>query len=115
MKKHNTLIYGFEKNFGLKLLREFKKSFNFSYVINSHKEFSDINMQKLIVNTELLNNDLNQEVLKNYDKFFKEHFIIFYRMIVSRGINMKNIHEIKNEFSIYLHFFLKIHGSMGFV
>jgi len=108
MKKYKALIYGFETDFGLDILNKFKKHFTFSYVINSHKKLSDMNMQKLIVNTENLEYTANRDILKNYDKFFNKHFIKFHRMIVSRGINLKNLHEIKNEFSIYLHFFYNI-------
>lgn len=108
MKKFNALIYGFETDFCFNILKELKKYFKLNYVINSHKQISNMNMQKLIVNTELLNHELNKDILKNYDNFFKNDFIKFYRMIISRGINLKNLHEIKNEFAIYLHFFSNI-------
>jgi len=108
MKKNRTLIWGFDNNFCLDILKEFKKHFTFSYVVNSHSQFSHTSIQKLTVNAELLKYQINPIILKNYHKFFNEHFIQFYTKIVSRGINLRNLHEVKNEFSMYLHFFYNL-------
>jgi len=101
-----TFFYGIINK---KIYRELSKSLDIRYTIHSVEDIHKDNSNKdLVINNFNFDINLTSFGQKNYKLFLKENFDQFYIMIIRRGLNLSDYHEIKNEFTIYYHSFLKI-------
>ena len=105
VKKIRTLSYGFDNR---DTFEQLKKVLKIKYSIHSiPKTPKNLDLMDLILKVNV-KPKFSKEAQKLYLRFYKENFDAFNIMIISRGINFTNHHEIRNHFAIYFYFFYEI-------
>ncbi len=103
---NSIFIYGAnDKEF----LQELYNNFNISYSIHNFDDIKkDQDHKDLITDNFRELPKLNKDAQKIFIKFYNDHFIVFSRMFVRKGLDKSNFHEDSNHFALYFYSFYEI-------
>jgi hypothetical protein len=103
----NMYVYGFTGDIGGEILKELSARNINIVACASDQVFCSDNIWNILMGTLPITSK-KIDSLNLYNEFYKKYFLQYIVMNTRRGLYWKDIHELKNEFSITFHYFHEI-------
>jgi len=101
-----TMLYGINDSEVMnELIKKLDVRYNVHCIENVKKDISDIELSNNNFSFVPMFTKKNSEI---YENFYKEHFSVFNKMFLVRGLYRSDYFEIENEFAIFFHSFMDI-------
>lgn len=103
----NMYVYGFTGDIGGEILKELSARNINIVACASDQVFCSDNIWNILMGTLPITSK-KIDSLNLYNEFYKKYFLQYIVMNTRRGLYWKDIHELRNEFSITFHYFHEI-------
>ena len=105
MTMENTVVWGFCGSDGREIVNELRASLNVTDWFSDQEGSADI---WSLLQGKIPPIKCNADAVQSFGDFYQQHFQIYSVMIIRRGLNFSNFHELTNEFALTYYYFYEL-------
>ncbi|OIQ97561.1 hypothetical protein GALL_204450 [mine drainage metagenome] len=101
----NTIVWGFCGSDGREIVNELRASLNVTDWFSDQEGSAEI---WSLLQGKIPSAKCNVDAVQSFGDFYQKHFQTYSVMIIRRGLNFSNFHELTNEFALTYYYFYEL-------